>query len=86
MRPFRWQILRFLRLYMSRSKFDLRKIPEAMGGGQYIGALVGTDPNLTSRRKEWETHTSWLLDGRWRMGAVFLFSLLIKESREHKLY
>lgn len=51
-----------------------------------MGALVGTDPNLTSRRKEWEAHTSWLLDGRWKKGAVFLFSLLIKESRESKLY
>ena len=70
---------------LSRSKYDLRKILEAVGGGQYIGALVGTDPNLTSRRKEWEAHTSWLLDGRWKKGAVFLFSLLIKESRESKL-
>lgn len=71
---------------MSCSKFDLRKIPEAVGEGQYVSALVGTDPNLKSRRKDWEAHTSWLLDGRWRKGAVFLFSLLIKESRESKHY
>lgn len=71
---------------MSCSKFDLRKIPEAVGEGQYVSALVGTDPNLKSRRKDREAHTSWLLDGRWRKGAIFLFSLLIKESRESKHY
>ena len=73
---------------MSSSKFDLRKVLETMGSGQCISVMVGTDPNLASRREEWEAHISWLLDGGWRKGAVFLFvPLLIKESRErHKLY
>lgn len=67
-------------------KYDLKKVFEAVGGGQYSGVLVGTDPSPRSRREEWSTHflASWW---GWRKEAAFLFFFANKESRErHRLY